>query len=66
MVKNLHDNAGDARNMSLILGSGRPPGVGNDNPLPTFLPGKFHGQRSLEGDSPEATKSQTRLSTMNL
>ena len=33
MVKNLHANAGDARNMSLILGSGRSLGVGNDNTL---------------------------------
>ena len=33
-----------------IPGSGRSPGEGNGNPL--FLPGTFHGQRSLEGYSP--------------
>ena len=32
----------------------RPPGVGNENPL--FLPGKFHGQRSLAGYSPWVRK----------
>ena len=29
---------------------------------PVFLPGESHGQRSLEGYSPEVTKSWTRLS----
>ena len=33
MVKNLPANAGDTRNAGLIPGSGRPPGVGNGNPL---------------------------------
>ena len=36
--------------MGLIPGSGRSPGEGNGNPL-VFLPGKFHGQRSLAGYS---------------
>ena len=31
-------------------------------PTPVFLPGKFHGQRSLEGYSPGAAKSRTELS----
>ena len=31
-------------------------------PTPVFLPGKFHGQRSLEGYSPWAAKSRTELS----
>ena len=31
-------------------------------PTPIFLPGEFHGQRSLKGYSLGATKSQTRLS----
>ena len=34
-----------------IPGSGRSPGVENDN-TPIFLPGKFHGQRSLVSYSP--------------
>ena len=32
MVKNLPDSAGDTRDVSLIPGSGRPPGVGNEAP----------------------------------
>ena len=32
------------------------------HPTPVFLPGKFHGQRSLAGYSPWGCKSQTRLS----
>ena len=33
MVKHPPDNARDARDIGLILGSGRSPGVGNGNPL---------------------------------
>ena len=33
MVKNPPVNAGDTRDKSLIPGSGRSPGGGNDNPL---------------------------------
>ena len=33
VVKNLPANAGDARDMGLILGSGRSPGAENGNPL---------------------------------
>ena len=57
MKQNLPANGGDTRDASLIPGSGRSPGVVNDNPLrkwqsdPVFLPGKFHGQRSLVGES---------------
>ena len=41
-------NAGD---LVLIPGSGRCTGEGNGNPL-VFLPGEFHGQRSLLVCSP--------------
>ena len=44
--KNLPADGGD---LSLIPGSGRFPGEGNENSLQYFLPGKSHGQRSLEG-----------------
>ena len=30
---------------------GKIPGGGNDSPVPIFLPGKFHEQRSLVGDA---------------
>ena len=33
VVKNLPANVEDTRDASLIPGSGRPPGEGNDNPL---------------------------------
>ena len=52
VVKNLLANAGHARNMGLIPGLRRSPGVGNGNSLPIFLPRKSHGQRSLMGYSP--------------
>ena len=42
-------NAGD---LGLIPGSERSPGEGNGNPLQYFLPGEFHGQRSLVGYGP--------------
>ena len=44
-------SAGDMRDMGLVPQLGRSPGVGNGNSLQYFLPGKFHGQRSLEGCS---------------
>ena len=40
-------NVGD---LGLIPGLGRSPGEGNGKP-PVFLPGEFHGQRSLVGYS---------------
>ena len=55
MVKNVPANAGDSRDVSSNPGSGRSPGVGNGN-APVFLPGKFHGQRSLVGHSPQGCK----------
>ena len=33
VVKNLYASAGDSRDASWILGSGRSPGVGNGNPV---------------------------------
>ena len=35
-----------------IPGQGRSPGGGRGKPIPVFLPGDSHGQRSLEGCSP--------------
>ena len=52
MLKNLPVNERDTRDEVLIPGSGRFPGVGNGNPFQYFLPGIFHGQRSLVGYSP--------------
>ena len=42
-------NVGD---LGSIPGSGRSPGGGHGLPTPVFLPGEFHGQRSLTGYRP--------------
>ena len=52
VVKNPPASAGDARDLGLIPGLGRSPGVGNGNPLQYSGPGKFHGQRSPVGYGP--------------
>ena len=52
VVKNLPVNAGDARDKGSTPRSGSFPEVGNVFLPPVFLPGKFHGQRSLTGYSP--------------
>ena len=41
--------------MGLIPGLGRSPGEGNGN-TPVFLPGEFHGRRSLVSYSPRGCK----------
>ena len=52
VVKNLPANAGDVGNTGSIPGLGRSPGGGHGPPpTPVFLPGEFHGQRSLVGYS---------------
>ena len=52
-------NAGGARDLGSIPGFGRSPGEGNGSP-PILLPGKFHGQRNLEGSSPWGRKESDR------
>ena len=42
---------------------GKTPWSSKWHPIPEFLPGRFHGQRSLAGYSPWAAKSQTEHST---
>ena len=56
-------NAGNAGDEGSIPGSGRSPGGGHGNPLQYSCLEDPHGQRSLMGYSPGATKSWTRLST---
>ena len=53
VVKNLPANAGDA---GLIRGSGEDPLEKGMATIPVFLPGKFHGGRSLVGYSPWGRK----------
>ena len=53
VVKNLPASAGDTRDMGVILGSVRKiPWSRKWQHRPVFLPGEFHGQRSLAGYSP--------------
>ena len=52
-MKNLPDNAGEAGS---IPGPGRSFGEENGSPVPVFLLGKSHGQRSLVGHSPWGCK----------
>ena len=68
LVKDLPTNAGDVRDVSSIPESGRSPWKRAWQPIPVFLPGESHGQRSQVGYSPwghtelaltEATKSST-------
>ena len=50
------ESAYNAENSCLIPSSRRSPGEGNGNPPQYSLPGKFHGQRSLEDYSPWGRK----------
>jgi len=51
-VKNLPVNAGDVRGVDSIPGWGRLPWRRAWQPIPVFMPGESHGQRSLVGNSP--------------
>ena len=53
VVKNPLANGGDSGS---VPGLRRSPGEENGNPLPVFLPGKSHGQRSLAGYRPWSHK----------
>ena len=59
-------NAEDVRDTSLIPESGRFPGRGHGKPIPVFMTGESHGQRSLAGYSPLVAKSQTRLKQLSM
>ena len=52
MVKNPPVNAGDARDIGSISGSGRFPGEGSGNSLQYSCLEKSHGQKNLVGYSP--------------
>ena len=56
VVKNVLANAGDARDMGSLPGSGRSPGVGNGNPLRSSCLGNSIDKRSLVGYSPWGCK----------
>ena len=75
VVKHLPANAGDTRDMGLIPGSGRSPGVGNGNPLQYACLENPYGQRSLasyrpwghkESDMTERTHIHTHQPTSQM
>ena len=49
-------NAGGVGDMGSIPGLGRSTGGGHGNPMPVFLSGESHGQRSLADYSPWGCK----------
>ena len=65
-VKESACNAGEPDS---IPGLGISPGEGNGNPLQYALPGEFHAQRSLVGDSPwghkESDTTEPLMETSN-
>ena len=61
VVKNLPANAGDARDASSILGSGRSPGEGLGNPLQYSCLENPMDRRAWRATVYRVTKSQTQL-----
>ena len=61
-VKNAPANEGDERDAGSIPGVRKILWSRKWQPIPIFLPGESHGQKSLAGYSPWGHKSQTRLS----
>ena len=62
MVKNPPANTGDIRDKGSIPGSGRPPGVGNGNPLQYSCLGNSKSRGAWWTTVRGVTKSQTQLS----
>jgi len=56
VVNNLSVNGEDAKDVGLILESGRSPWRRVQQPTPVFFPGEFRGHRSLEGYSQQGHK----------
>ena len=65
VVKNLPAKARDTRDACSTPALGRSPRGGKWQPISVFLPGKFHGQRNLEGCSPRAHKELDRTERLN-
>ena len=56
----------DAEDPGSIPGLGRSPGERNGLPTPVFLPGKFHGQRSLVDYNPWGCKESDTTERLTL
>ena len=61
VVKKLSANAGDVRDVGLIPGSGRSPGVGNGNPLQYSCLENSMDRKTWWSTVHGVTKSQTQL-----
>ena len=59
-------SAGKPRDLGSIPGWGRSSGVGNGQPTPVFLPGRFHGQRILADSSPWCCKESVTAEQLNM
>ena len=64
VVKNLHANAGDARDAGSIPGSGRFPGEGNDNPLQFSCLENSMDRGACQATVHGVATSQTQLSEL--
>ena len=67
-VKNFSASAGDTGDLGLIpgLGSNLLPWRREWQPIPVFLPGETHGQRSLAGYSPQGCKKSETSEPLTL
>ena len=59
-------NGGDTGDMGSILGSGISPQRSKQQPIPIFLPEKFHEQRSLESYSPKGHKESDTTEQLSM
>ena len=66
MVKNLPANAGNARDCRFDPWVGKIPWRRAWQPIPVFLPGESHGQRSVVGYSSQVAESLTRLKRLSI
>ena len=62
LVKNLPTNTGDARDVDLIPGLGRFPGIGNGNPLQYSCLENSRDREAWQATVHEVTKSSKRPS----
>ena len=62
VLKNPPANAGDIRDMGSVLGSGRSPGEGNDNPLQYSYLENTMDRGAWQATVHEVSKSWTQLS----
>ena len=66
VVENPLANEGDAKDVGLIPWVGKIPWRRKWQPIPVFLLGKFHGQRSLAGYSPWGHKESDMTEPLSL